>query len=638
MSRKETFQKLTVVFLSLFWVAVPFSVSVSQISAILSLLCFVLVFRFPKPRDIPIFWIGIGIYLWIFGIRFLSGIENFPEWKKVLTHSEFSDFWMFLILPVLQSQPNQDKTKIRRFVQIGACFLILSGLISAVFPYRLASFVMDGFQYLDGKRLPHLIGHLPILGIPIYLPIGFQNTHLTYGGLLSLFLPFLILKTFRLLKLKKLRKGKFAWVVLFHLVLSSSGILLLFLNQSRSIWIGLSVSLIFYLSVKSKINWESICRFLGKFYIRIIFASSLFLIVFFVLYRSNWLFQRSIDQLFTKQTLENQRVWIHKGTRNIIETHPYFGVGAGNYKKEFESSYLDLIEKKPYLYYEISITPKSHAHHDFLHFVSLGGVVAAVLFLFLWIQILISFLRNPKHFGQYLGVYSVFIAGFFQCYLLDDEVMLPFLGILALIPGNTTNIPFQTKLKHFVLFILFPLLISLSLIYLGTKTKEDELFLHRTRDANNFLSPIAQKTIGGNMQMLPHSEDNFFYFKLEGCLSHFANLNGKKKKRDEPYSLQIDLPDHSEGIFPDEVKIELRERESFDQDQKYKAHSERVLSEKKFPLQKGENKFEFSNILFSNSEEIYFLDFGIEYIWKNEKEKLAQKLIPKIKISENCGE
>ncbi|WP_167884460.1 O-antigen ligase family protein [Leptospira ilyithenensis] len=636
MSRKETFQKLTVVFLSLFWVTVPFSVSVSQISAIISMFCFVLVFRFPKPGSIPIFWIGIAFYFWIFGIRFLSGIEGLPEWKKILIHSEFSDFWMFLLLPVLQSQSRKDKTKIRRFVQIGACFLILSGLVSVVFPYRLAGFVMDGFQYLEGKRLPHLIGHLPGLGIPLYLPIGFQNTHLTYGGLLSLFLSFLILKTFRLFKLKKLQRGKFSGKILFLLFLSFSGVLLLFLNQSRSIWIGLSVSLIFYLSIKRKTHWEPVYEVLKKSYIRIIVASFIFLFVFFALYRSNWLFQRSIDQLFTKQTLENQRVWIHKGTRNIIEAHPYFGVGSGNYKKKFEFSYLPLIEKKPYLYYEISITPKSHAHHDFLHFVSLGGFVAGTLFLFLWVQILISFLRNPKHSGQYLGIYSVFIAGFFQCYLLDDEVVLPFLGILSLLPGSNREITFRTKLKQSVLFLLFPLFISLSLIYLGTKAKEDELFFHRTRDIHNFLSPIAQKTINGAAQTIPDSE--VFYFKLEGCLSHFANLNGKKRKREKPYSFRIDLPQSKEGTFPEAVKIELRERESFDQDQKFKAHKERILSENKFQLQKGENKFDFSNIPFSNSEEIYFLDFGIEYVWKKEKGKLSEKSIPVLKIEENCGE
>ncbi len=218
-------------------------------------------------------------------------------------------------------------------------------------------------------------------------------------------------------------------------------------------------------------------------------------------------------------------------------------------------------------------------------------------------------------------------------------MVLPFWGILALLPGTALKIPFPTKLKQSVLFLLFPLFISLSLIYLGTNAKEDELFFHRTRDIHNFLSPIAQKTINGTMQQtIPDSNENIFYFKLEGCLSHFADLDGKKIKRDKPYSFRIDLPEAKEGTFSDAVKIELRERESFDQDQKFKAHKERILSVKIFQLQKGRNEFSFSNIPFSNAEEIFFLDFGIEYIWKNEKETSVAKSIPTITISENCGE
>lgn len=520
---------------------------------------------------------------------------------------------------------------------IGAWCLVLSGILSVFFPYRLASFVMDGLQYLEGKRLPHLIGHLPVSSLPVYLPIGFQNTHLTYGGLLALFLPFLLQKTFRLLQLKPPMRSRLFSGILLHLILSLLGILLLFLNQSRSIWIGLVVSMLFYISIKGNLNVKAFYRFFKKYNIRIILISLFLISGCVVLYKSNWLFQRSIDQLFTKQTLENQRVWIHKGTRHIIESHPFFGVGSGNYKKEFESSYLELVENKPYLYYEISITPKSHAHHDFLHFVSLGGVIAGLLFLFLWILILKLFLRNPKNSRQYMGVYSIFIAGFFQCYLLDDEVVLPLLGILSLIPRTEKKIPAIRVFLQSVLFLIIPVGLSLSLIFIGTNAKENELFLHRTRDIHNFLSPIAQKTVNGVSENIPNSEEAF-YFKLEGCLSHFANLDGRKKKRESPYSFQIVLsPGQKTGVLPNAVRIERRERDSFDQDQKFKAHGEKILLEKEYHLQTGKNEFDFSNIPFSNPTEILFLDFGIEYIWNKEELGNKERLIPILKIKENCG-
>ncbi|MDZ4726666.1 MAG: O-antigen ligase family protein [Leptospira sp.] len=537
--------------------------------------------------------------------------------------SEFGDIWMLLILLPTSGFSIAQKTKLKTHLKFASLLLITFGCISIFFPYRISTFVMDGFQFLIGRRLPHQIAFLDFWDLAIYLPIGIQNTHLTYGGLLALFLPAVWFHFYRLLRLHLHSKKFNKFPLIIFGIYSILGLLVLLLNQSRSIWIGLITAYILLYKPKSSLN------LFKKHKYTLIFSFTILIFLIAVIFQTNWLFRRSIEQLFAKQTLENQRVWIHKANVEIFQNNRIFGIGSGNYTKYFETSYIDQIEKKPYLYYEILITPKGHAHHDFIHFLILGGIIGSGIFLYYWF-IIITNLNDSKHkLPIFLGIYAIFIAGMFQCFLLDDEVYLTFLFLVGLNLKKAKSKPIQ----FFVLIcILLPLIISIYSISSLVQNKESDLFIHRTRDLNNLLSPIAQKTINGDIQNIHLTENKEFYFKLEGCLSHKVNLNGNKIPRENPLLLNISLPTDVNDNYPNSLDIELRERDSFDQDQKFKAHSETVINVFKEKLNSGNNLIQVPIPSIKADSEIKFYDLGIRYFFPNQ----TDAILPIISLNPNC--
>ena len=622
MSVKFTLKRLDFTFFCLFLLAVPFSVTISQAFAVLSILCY-LVFRYPKFKDFPLlFWFLVSLSFCIFVTRLISGILSFQELSSILLRSEVSDFWMaFLLLPASKFTREQ-KSKIRFLLQVVAFFLILTGLLSFVFPYRLSSFVMDGFTYVEGKRLPHLIVSVDWLHLKLYLPIGFQNTHLTYGALLVLFSPTIFRQTFRLFLIKQ-NHQRFQRISFFYLLLCILILLLLLLNQSRSIWLGILLGSLVFFDLKKLVvlNRKNLLR---------LFAILLpCLVLAIVIYQENWLFRRSIEQLFTKQTLENQRVWIHKANFNLIKNHPYLGIGAGNYPTFFENSYNPILVEKPYLFYEISITPKSHAHHDFLHFFVLGGITCAFLYISIWFMISYRILKQGKTIGIFIGIYAVFIGGMFQCFMLDDETFLPLLGLLSI----ASSVKLKCQFKS-ISVVIIPLLFSVYSLYQLNLTDEKLLFIHRTRDSHNFLLPEAQATINGTETNIQMNQNLQYYFKLEGCLSRSKTFQSEGTLRKKPLHLTIEIPKNPAAFtFPNRYEIELRERESFDQDKYFRAHKESVLGLIRNELRIGINKIEVPIPQMENEGTLKFYDFGIRYFFENKSEHWK---LPILHLNENC--
>lgn len=622
---KETFHKISVVFLYLFFVLSPFSISLSQIFAGTSLFFLFLDSawnqKIPRWESQFLFWILLYLSFLLTPL-FAWDLEH---WKRILLKSEFGDVWMgFLLLHHFRLSRNEKKT-LKQAVAIGAIFLTVSGIFSLLSPYRLAPFVMDGFQYLEGRRLPHQLANL--MGIPLHLPIGFQSTHLTYGGLLALYLPALWERTFRILKLVQ-RKSRYKIHLVLLLGFSCLGVVLLFLNQSRSIWFGLLFGLVLLLpqkkfSIKKFLPWFGTCL-LG------------FAILLFLLYQNNWLFQRAIDDLFAKRSLENQRVWIHKMNFAILKDSFLLGIGSGNYPGEFVLRAIPLVRELPELYYDLSITPKSHAHFDFLHFWILGGVLGVFSFLSFLYLVTKNILQIPRYTLFYLGFFAIVFAGSFQCFLLDDEVLLPFLGILCLLPktkrGITEADETSTKknLKKVYGIVLFWIFISsLGALYL-TKTPAKDLFFHRVRTENNFPAPLAQSSINANGPVALPSGTKGLYFKLSGCLDHKINFDTDAQVRENPIQIKIHWEGTMEGDLPDSLVLETRKRESFDQDKEYRVHSERIVKKETIL-----NDRKMVSILVKPKaylgSGVEFIDFGFLYSWKGEN-----PFLPAIEIAGNC--
>ncbi|TGL18880.1 O-antigen ligase domain-containing protein [Leptospira yanagawae] len=634
---KETFHTFSFVFLAVFFVVSPFSISLSQISGGLSL--FFLFLDQIQKRKFPsfplalIFW--VGLYL-SFLLSPLFHYESF-HWKQNIVKSEFGDIWMGFLLLHQNYLNNPEKKKLKFYVILGGMFLILSGVVSLVTHYRLAPFVMDGFRYVEGKRLPHLLTEYH--GISFYLPIGFQSTHLTYGGLLAVYLPSIFATTFRLLQ-RKVGFRKHFLLLVGNLILSGLGLVLLFLNQSRSIWIGFILGMILLIH-KRKTSFK---RFIPWILVGFFFILSI-LILF---YHTNWIFQRAIDDVFAKRSLENQRIWIHKMNFSILKEHFGLGIGSGNYESSFIDFAIPIVDSIPELYYDLSITPKSHAHFDFLHGVLLGGVVAFFFSIgFLW-----SITRNldgvKRHFSFYLGIFVILIAGSFQCYLLDDEVLLPFMGLLAIMPKGKLDLSLlsQNLIGFFrkdgfgtnqfrIVPISFGILIfwislSLTTTYLWSRTENRDLSLHRTRTKDNFPSPDSQMSINAKTPIpLPVSTKEL-YFKLSGCLDKEMNFKSNAKPRQNPIRLAILWDEEYRSLLPQSIAIEIRKRESFDQDKEYRVQAESVVQRFTLPLTGKDHLIEVDPREWE-SPTPEFIDFGFLYTWKSERPHL-----PRIQIRGNC--
>lgn len=629
MIRKETFQFLTLLFLQLFWILTPISVSLSQIFFGFGALMYlgVHLLEKKKPKFPLLFFLFLLLYLSFLLPLFFTEAKFF--WKNAVFKGEFSDSWLLFAF-IFSSLPIEDKTKIRRSIFIGGIVLICSGIFSLFFPYRLSSFVMDGFSYEEGRRLPHLLSVLPF-GINLYLPIGFQNTHLTYGGLLAIYLPVVFFNSIRIARYRSSKLWGSVWILI-----SILGVLLLFLNQSRSILLGFIAIYLFFTYKIAK----TFQKYLAPLFSFIIFC---FFLGFF-LFQTNWLFKRGIEDIFNKRSLENQRIWIHKANFFILKENFIWGIGSGNYETKFLEYAQSIVDQSPELYYDLFITPKSHAHFDLLEFWILGGLLGSFIFFTLIIQISKLVIRQRSKIPFYFGPLILLVAGSFQCFLLDDEVALPFFMMLSLLvsPLNVRFSKPKGMLGRFLPILFFPLkkwvivcylLISIFFLYRASLASVDSLFFHRTRDKQNFPSKLAEKSLNSNVTIALSNDTKEFYFKMAGCLDSEINFNKPRSQRKSPITFDLDLKSLDKDHGLESLTIFVSKRESINQDKLYRVQNERILYQIDVPLIKSiypiQIQPEITNDL---KEEPEFYDFHFLYKYK----EVGKKAIYPILISPNC--
>ncbi|EMO78425.1 O-antigen ligase [Leptospira kirschneri str. 200801925] len=342
---------------------------------------------------------------------------------------------MLLIFPASYQIASVEKNQktLRKFLFVSATIAILLGCISLFSEVRIGKFVANGFKYAPGDRLQHFSGSIG--PIKLYLPIGMMNTHLTFGGLLGLFLPGLFIDWIQSFQQKRTFAFGFKTVLVF------TGFIILFFNQSRSVWLGVVYVLLLLIF--------SLRKHLPKISLKTKIFSGLVLISVFLstvyFFRNNWLIQRSVSQIFQIHNTENQRYYIYKNTIPLLSKHWLIGIGGGNYKDFHWKESSNMIQKEEQLWYELYITPRGHAHNDLLHFMITGGIFAGILFLLFWGRLFSSFFQNDYNIQNgisilTIGVLSLFPAGFFQCYLLDDEVVLPFFAFCGIFLGSSLSL------------------------------------------------------------------------------------------------------------------------------------------------------------------------------------------------------
>lgn len=322
------------------------------------------------------------------------------------------------------------------------------------------------------------------------------------------------------------------------------------------------------------------------------------------------------------------------------------GIGNNRFSREFEKWSHQEILTNEWLWYELSITPKGHAHHDFIHFWIVGGLGSAILFLFFWIQIirqtliyLREFFNERIHYGDtskdsmtipifLLGLGSVvlFPAGFFQCYMLDDEVALPFytlVGILFSGGNSSTNSRNPLVGDYGVLpLVIVPGLLALSVGYWKLRTLASPEEVHLKKVVWN------------------HTEE-YSMVHLDGCLTHNYGISFTPKEQAMgihwEFSPSQNEQPQREIKLPDRIRIELRDRDSFDQDKLYRAHESSIIATKeKFPRIGNDSAFfpesKMDGISQDFPGEVRFRDFRL-YFYPGEK---AGLILPKVRLNRDC--
>lgn len=682
--------KLSVIFLNLFIISFPLSVTASQSFAVLSVFFFLVSSYTNKNLLITLrnraFVAAIGIYVALLPALLGNSKLYTSSLGSILIKSEISDFWMsFAVLPAFYHIRNSEyRASILRATYISALLIIVSGLVSIFTPFRLASYITAGFQVKEGARLQHFAGDF--FGRFTYLPIGLMNTHLTFGGLCGLFFPGTIVNF--LLSLKERSRLKNIALVLISILFA----IVLFYNQSRSIWLGVTfsfglISVKLFSSIekeKIKINFKYLIYILGVI-ILICFAS-------LAIYKKNWLIQRAFQEGLSDNTTENQRYFIYKNTLDIIKKHWLLGIGTGRFEEEHKKFSNKMIMENEQLWYELYITPRQHAHHDLFHFYTIGGILGLVALLHFWFYLFRLFIKNPisPQTVLFSGILGIFIAGFFQCYLLDDEVALPFFAFIGLFAGSlqkedarskfiaeirarkaanlndsflVESISFGSSLSYFkdkiaisgknspferynaitLMALFIPLAISLSYILYKVRLEPMDVYKRKVKVSHLEDKKLIFEALKGKHTLFPTSHmTEKEKIRIEGCLSH--RFTDPISIRREPFQIVLTLPNLLTNP-PTDVIVNIIERDAFDQDKLYKVHQEkRIGTEYSFPLNQNGNTMIllddpllFSPVIDSQKfpDHIYFRDFEFRFVGFNKEQDNFD--LPAINFGELCN-
>ena len=636
-----------------FLLSFPFSVSVSQILFLASFASF-LPFFFQNRRRFrvflhPIFLSLLGYYLILAILGIYQNHVAITTLGKKLLVGEASDFWIAFAIPhsILLSRTKTNRMLLNRFWKLAALLILLLGTVSVFTEFRLNLIPKYGSTIPEGVRPQHFAG--TFFGINTYLPIGANNTHLTFGMLLSLSISIL----FRNWKLSNSRLEKRILEVCFLL----SAFVLLW-NQSRSIWIAILLLVFFSKEFQNFFErfWrntdldtaktQNVSKKIYQIGIVILLLSTLGF-VFYKSFSQNPLLERAISSLTKTKTTENQRYFIFRETISMIKNHPFLGVGIGNFPNAHWEYSEKEISKNQDLFYEWVITPRGHAHNDFLHVWSIGGIGALFSYLLFWFLVL-HYRQTRVEQTSHKIVWILFLASFSQCFFQDDEVILPYFALLGF---SVSRAKFQLSFRNTCLFMVGFLLLLAYPKFSTTKPIE-EAFQRRAICGNapceNFLqerilSELKKEIVSSEAVkslvsiQAPNSVPD--EFRIEGCLTH--EFKKEIIPREKPFRISFLFPVTSLGkeySYPKEIEISFVDRDSFDQDKLYKAHSIRTLkTEILFPTpNKTTLEQSFPDEIHPNTnvfnDTIRFRDFGIRYQFPEGQ----QRIFPLISVQKNC--
>lgn len=378
------------------------------------------------------FWSGIGI----FGIYVISLLINWsPDNLKAFfsKQSEFKDVLLLSAFLVTHNLSLEEQAKIKTAFYILILVLIVTGVVSIFSHVRLSVLLNEMFREVKHWRYTH--GYGEIFGVSINLPIGLMNTHLTFGGLLLLFAPFVFFRTLQVFQHKESLGKKFFLII--GLILF---VIVFILNNARSAMLG-TVSAIFfgvydYFINKKAVEFKKFFKYsLGLF---------LGILSIFIILLSTETTSKTVRHLIgSEKHTDSGRTFIWDSTYPIIKENFWFGVGVGNYNKAIEKTRLERSNQNPELAYFYEVTQRGHAHNDYLHFWAVSGIFTVIFYLGLFYSIMIFISNKNLDVSDsilFYGLVGFFFAGLFQCYFQDDEVVIVFWYLVGLLNSQNKTI------------------------------------------------------------------------------------------------------------------------------------------------------------------------------------------------------
>lgn len=392
----EEFRKISFYFLAAYFCSTTFSHALSQIFFAGALLFFLLdwgmnkKFSWKPGNDL----IAIFILLFV-GWSVLSALVGPTPLKSLVTTREE---WLFLMIPVAASALLDDKRR-RTALRI---FAVSAGLVSI---YAVIQH-FTGEHFYHGERLSPSPGGG-------WRAAGTFSHYLTFGNYYAMASAFFL----SIAGGAAIRKDK----ILFNAAFALSAVAT-FLTFSYGPILALVFGVLVYLIFWGRKNMK--------------WALSVFaLVILLTAAMAPKIMARFLH------TVEVESVGIYPGSRQAIWTtaikmipeHPLFGVGQGNFLKEYEK-------------YRAPGSDRafSHAHNDILNIAAYAGIPGALFYLGFWVTMLAMMSkmirRAPPEEAELKGIgvgcliFSLvfFVTSFYEASFTDEEVRLILMAVWGL--------------------------------------------------------------------------------------------------------------------------------------------------------------------------------------------------------------
>ncbi|MCS7204924.1 MAG: O-antigen ligase family protein [Leptospiraceae bacterium] len=435
----------------------PFSLSLTQFFLYLASL--LLIIHLLRNQNLTIFspirkiLFSFGaLYLWIFFISLIQKISFFQ-----IIQSEFKDgFLILFFLWAFYFANSSFQKQLTKTIGLVIFVFFVIGWMSSFLPFRLANLpyhLGHGFEFNSQYREQHFLFSIPFLmdqwdfpepkPFGIYVPVGFTQTHLSFGALVGMSSLYVVYITLLLFIQKNVKTTSV------FLGFSFLYLLIVFFTQARSVVVGLFFLVLLFLVIFFKNLHVFQIQIQIKKLMSTIFFWFIGFIAFFsgitsvlILFSDKGLIEISQNLLhFDRRHTDYQRELLWFLALRVFFENP-FGVGAGSFKSAIFEEMLKQISQKPLLWYPFFQTEIVHAHSDFLHFLVISGFVGAAsywLFFFFSLKTSLELFTHQNHevennikdiyFSEmnfriylFLPIFLLF-SGLFQCYFLDDHTM-----------------------------------------------------------------------------------------------------------------------------------------------------------------------------------------------------------------------